>query len=201
MKIRLAVAAALMVSIGLLVSPGGGVVPTSAQHEGVEPGLSGSPALDTGVAESGGYAYANTVVSYPSGWNLVSAPAGTTFSAARGLLYTYQGSGAYTAVPGTQGVTEGWAYWAYFPSGANVTLNGAGSSSYSVSLGARQLKMVGNPSGTKSARIVADYVYTYSPSTGYRLYRDSDVASVVIPPGMGVWAGSYYGNTVTVTAQ
>lgn len=138
---------------------------------------------------------AGVQVFYPAGWNVVAGPAGTTFSQASSILYTFQGD-VYTFAPNTQGVTEGWGYWANFPSDTMVTLTGAGSASYSTTLGPGQWRLVGNPSGTKSALVAADVIYTYTATSGFFLYRGSAIVEV----GRGAWVRSNEGGTVTITA-
>lgn len=134
-----------------------------------------------------------TQVSYARGWNIVAGPAGTTFTSAGATLYTYQGA-TYTTLRNTQGVTQGYGYWAYFPSDATVTMNGAGADSYTTTLGAGQMKLVGNPSGLKTATVKADVIYTYDPASGYT----RDQGSATLPVGRGAWVYSAQGGTVTV---
>lgn len=138
-----------------------------------------------------------TQVSYKAGYNIVAGPGGTTFTQANRILYTSQGGGGYDVLINTQGVTEGWGYWANFPNDTTVTISGTGSTSYTTTLGAGELKMVGNPSGVKSATVAADKIYTYDPATGYSMY----FGSATLPVGTGAWVYSAQGGTVTVTAQ
>ncbi|MBI2909669.1 MAG: hypothetical protein HYX92_18675 [Chloroflexi bacterium] len=135
-------------------------------------------------------------VSYARGWNLVAGPAGTTFPQASGTLYTYQGTAGYTQSPAGQGVTQGWGYWARFTSDATIVMNGAGANSYTTTLEPGQLKMVGNPSGERSAVVNADVIFTYDPASGYTRYQ----GSATLPVGRGAWVFSAAGGAVTVTA-
>lgn len=135
-----------------------------------------------------------TAVKYSAGWNIVAGPAGTTFQQAAAILYTYQTSGGYALLPNTQGVTAGWGYWASFSSDTTVTISGTGSASYTTTLDPGQMKIVGNPSGLKSATVTADVIWTYEPTSGYTRYQ----GSATLPVGRGAWVYSVQGGAVTV---
>lgn len=131
---------------------------------------------------------------YQPGWNLVGAPAGTTYTQAANPLYNFPaGATAYVSVPNTQAVAGGQGYWAYFGQTTTVALTGSSSSSGSVSAPAGQYVMIGNPSATQTLTIHgADVSYTFNPATnGY-------VAATTLTPGQGAWVLSNAGGTVTV---
>ncbi|MBI2906260.1 MAG: hypothetical protein HYX92_01250 [Chloroflexi bacterium] len=132
-------------------------------------------------------------VSYARGWNIVAGPAGATFQQASPILYTSQG-GDFTILPNTQAVRPGWGYWANFAEDTTVTLTGAGGDSYSTTLSPGQFKMIGNPSGTKSATVSAEVVWTYDPAIGYARHQ----ATAVLAPGRGAWAFSSVGGVVSI---
>lgn len=139
--------------------------------------------------------FPGATVSYARGWNIVAGPAGTTFLQAGAILYTSQG-GDFAVLPNTQGVMQGWGYWANFAIDATVALNGAGGNSYTTPLQPGQFKMIGNPSGAKNAMVSAEVVWTYDPASGYARHQ----GSAVLAPGRGAWVSSSTGGTVTVIA-
>jgi len=132
-------------------------------------------------------------VTYPAGWNIVGGPTGTTFPQANGPLYTFQaGDATYESLANNAGIVGGRGYWAFFTTSTTVSMNGAGTTSYSVTAPAGQWIMVGNPSATQTLTVRgADIVYTYDPGTGY-------TATTTVGPGRGVWAVSLNGGTITV---
>ena len=134
-------------------------------------------------------------VTYRAGWNLVGAPAGTTFTQASNPLYNFPpGAAAYVPLPNTQPVDAGQGYWAFFSVATSVVLSGTSSSSGSVSAPAGQYVLIGNPSATQTLTIRgADASYTFN--TAANIYT----ASAVLTPGQGAWVFSTAGGTVTVS--
>ncbi len=119
-------------------------------------------------------------ISYPAGWNLISAPDGSLVRGAQGPLYTFQpGDLDYEQFPATSPLHGGYGYWAFFPSGGTVDL-AAGTPRYTVTLIPGEYTMVGNPSSQMSASVEgADQVLLYDPISG--MY----VPSNEIPAGQG----------------
>src|SRR5690349_5964673 len=86
-------------------------------------------------------------VTYPAGWNLVSAPVGATFTQAQGSIYTFQlGDTRYQVQSTAVGASGSWGYWAYFPRATSVTLGGISQDSGSVVAPAGGWIMIGSPS-------------------------------------------------------
>lgn len=159
--------------------------------------IAGSGSLSIKVA-MGLVAVASTgqVLTYGAGWNLVGAPAGTSFAQAGGPLYTFQaGDSNYRSSQNTQGVDAGEGYWVYFNAPRPVALSGAGTTSASIPAPAGQWVLIGNPSAAASAQVSgAAFVLTYDPSSGN--YSESQV----LAPGQGAWALSLDGGTITLSA-
>jgi len=156
---------------------------------GIGLGLFGSriPAL----AQTGGQTAA-----YSAGLNLVSGPPGTDFTAAQGVLSTYQsGDRSYESVPAASGTSVGYGYWAQFGGQSKVQLTEGSDAPYSARVLAGQWVLIGDPSGTHPAKVTgADAIYTYDPVAGYQ-------AATELQPGQGAWARSGGGGTITVTPQ
>jgi PKD repeat protein len=133
-------------------------------------------------------------VTYPAGWNLVSAPGGTTFSQASGALFTFQaGDANYRSLAPAQGVSAGLGYWAFFTAATTVTFNGNGSTSASISAPAGQYVMIGNPSAANTLRVTgADSVIVYNATSG------GYANATTLAPGQGAWALSSAGGTIIV---
>lgn len=153
--------------------------------------------LTSGMALRSGshiaWAVSGVSVTYKAGWNLVGGPDGTNVQGV-GNLYTL-GGGGYTTSAGTDPVSGGKGYWAYYAADTTVTLNGAGLATATVPAPAGQYVMIGNPSGTQAVRVSgADSVFSYDPAAG--AYRDGTTLAV----GQGAWALSTVGGTITLTA-
>ncbi len=133
-------------------------------------------------------------VTYQPGWNLVGAPAGTTYTQASGPLYTFPaGAAAYVSNPNTQGVVAGQGYWAFFNQSTTVSLSGTNSDTGSVSAPAGQYVMIGNPSATQTLSVSgADAIFTFD--TGANNYT----AVTSLAPGQGAWVLSNAGGTITL---
>jgi hypothetical protein len=131
-------------------------------------------------------------ITYPPGWNLISAPDGSLVRGATGVLYTFQpGDTDYQQFPVTTPLRGGYGYWAYFPSGGTVDL-APGTSRYAITLLPGQYVMLGNPSAQQSASVQgADDVELYDPISG------TYVPSNVIPAGQGAWVAAQ--GTVVIT--
>jgi PKD repeat protein len=169
-------------------NPGTFTISVSGTTNG-SPSVTDSDNLGVTVTPSG------PTVSLPTGWNLIGAPTGTTVPQASGVLYTINASGAYDAVPLTQGMQGGTGYWAFFPAPAVIVLSGQSSTMASTPAPAGQWEMIGNPNATQSATVSgADVVYIYSPSRGS--YQATDT----LAPGQGAWAMSNAGGTIVITA-
>lgn len=134
-------------------------------------------------------------VTYSAGWNLVAGPGGTAFPQASGKLYTAQaGDAAYEISSPMAGVGTGRGYWAYFPSGATVTLNGSGVASASITAPPGQWVMVGDPSGTSTVTIRgADRALSFDPIS------NSYINVTTLSPGHAALAYSSNGGTITLS--
>jgi hypothetical protein len=133
-------------------------------------------------------------VTYKAGWNLVSAPQGTTITGNTGSMYTYQaGDTNYETVNAGTPVKPGYGYWAYFQSQSTGTIPLTTGGSVTVTLPAGSPVMIGNPGSTTAQLSGADSVVTYDPVAG----TYSQVTSLA--PGQGGWAMSYNGGSVTIT--
>lgn len=128
-------------------------------------------------------ATAGPVVSYPAGWNLIAGPAGTAFPQAESPIYTWQpGDTSYEQHPSGAGVQAGASYWAYFPQAAMVALSGVSSDSFSLSVPAGEMVLIGNPSATHAVVIHgADSATIWDSGAG--LYRSAQS----LAPGAGAW--------------
>jgi hypothetical protein len=122
-------------------------------------------------------------VTYKTGWNLISAPAGTDLSAVEGpLQHWLPTAGSYEATDPRVGTQTGNGYWAYFANDSSVTLAAglSGGGHYNVAAG--KYAMIGDPSGTLPASVTgAEVVYTYDPVNGYQ-------QTTTLQPGQGAWA-------------
>ena len=138
-------------------------------------------------------------VTYPPGWNLVGAPAGTTLVGVSGSLYTLQfKDGGYESLPVSTALTGGLGYWAYFPDGGGVQLAGSSPCVIAVPIGAGEWVMVGNPSPTSAATVrSADRVYSYGPASGYTAVT----SGMTVAPGQGAWAFASVNTTVAVVVD
>jgi len=152
----------------------------------------------TGPAASqpGGGGAATSSATYSPGWNLAGGPAGTLFSQAAGVLYTFPaGASAYTQVPNTQPAQAGVGYWAFFNSQTTVTLSGNTTLPFTVTAPAGQYIMIANPSATSTVTVSgADVVYTYDPTNAASPYS----AVSTLQPGQGAWVYSAAGGTITM---
>ena len=119
-------------------------------------------------------------ISYPAGWNLISAPDGSLVRGAQGPLYTFQpGDADYEIFPATTPLHGGYGYWAFFPNGGTVDL-AAGTPRYTVTLIPGEYTMIGNPSSQASASVEgADQLLLYDPVSG------AYIPSNEIPAGQG----------------
>jgi hypothetical protein len=138
----------------------------------------------------------NAAVTYPPGWNLVGGPAGTRLSGASSVLYTLQfADSGYRSVSADGGLTGGYGYWAYFPSGGSASLPDGGPCVVAVPIKAGQWVMVGNPwpTGTTSVRSV-DRVLTYDPASGYK-------SGTTLRPGQAAWAYAGVNTTVALVVD
>ena len=55
-----------------------------------------------------------------AGWNLIGLLPGTTLTGAPGPFYMYRpGDTVYEVVPVSDGLQQGWGYWADFPAATN----------------------------------------------------------------------------------
>ncbi len=135
-------------------------------------------------------------VTYPAGWNLVGGPAGTTLSGANPTLYTLQYTdSSYRSVSAAGGLTGGYGYWAYFPSGGSALLPDGGPCVVAVPIKAGQWVMVGNPwpTGTTTVKGV-DRVLTYDPASGYK-------SGTTLRPGQAAWAYAGVNTTVALVVD
>jgi hypothetical protein len=131
-------------------------------------------------------------ITYPTGWNLVAAPTGTTMTGATPPLYTWQ-SGDVAYVPSNT-TTTGYGHWAYFPAPSTVNIPITSPTVITKALQPNQYVMIGN-SGTTSATVTgADVIYVYNPTSGYQTTN-------VLQPGQGAWALSFAGGNVTITSN
>lgn len=135
------------------------------------------------------------VVTYGTGYQIISAPPGTDVSAASGALYTLQpgDTSGYESISPALGTKAGYGYWAYFDQPTKIALAGGALSPYSVLAPAGRYIMIGNPSGTEVATVSgADTVYTYDPTGGF-------VQTNALYPGRGAFAVSNAGGQISVT--
>lgn len=135
-------------------------------------------------------------VTYPPGWNLVGGPAGSQLAGTSGSLYTWQWhDSTYQVVDPAKGLTGGYGYWAYFPSGGSAALGAGGPCTIAVPIGAGGWVLVGNPwpNGTTSVRGV-DRVYIYDPASGY-------TPSTTLHPGQAAWAYAAVATTVALVVE
>jgi hypothetical protein len=131
-------------------------------------------------------------VSYSTGWNLVSGPAGSRLVGASGAMYSLQpGDTDYESFPVDAPLKAGRGYLAYFPSGGILT-PATDQSSYSVTLQPGQWAMLGNPSASGAATVTgAVGLLTFTPSGGYQ-------AGTEIAAGQGAWVQAHGAVKLTV---
>jgi hypothetical protein len=122
-------------------------------------------------------------ITYPSGWNLVSGPDGSTLNGAEGLLYTLQpGNSDYQAVPASSALHGCWGYWAFFPDGGSLNPSADTADRCDVPTLPGQWVMVGNPTATQTLSFSGiDQALTYSPDGGYQATQE-------LAPGQGAFA-------------
>jgi len=159
----------------------------------------GNPAATGGGATNsnlsfGGSSSGLTII-YPSGWNIVAGPQGTSFGSASGSLYTMQ-SGDSTYETATLGgaLKAGDGYWLY-SSGVQATIPSTPGASASVQLPAGQWILVGDPGSTVATVTGADQVLVYNPMSG------SYTQTTQLQPGQGGWAMSNAGGSATITGS
>lgn len=182
----------LVLSASLINSPGAiSQDQLVAFTKQVEAAFQASPLATTSTSPTA--PTAGTII-YPAGWDLVSGPPGTDFSAAQGLLYTIQpGDSRYQSTSPGGGTKSGWGYWALFASDTAVRLPAGSTTPATVTAPAGQFFMIGNPSGSRPATVTgADAVLTYDPIQGYQ-------QATTLPPGRGAWVFSANGGTIRVT--
>src|SRR5579883_1041149 len=126
-------------------------------------------------------------VSYPPGWNLVSAPAGAPLPPSSRPIYTYAAGGYQTVDPSS--TQPGVGYWAYYDAVTSQSFPGGGPETFTLPIPAGQWIMIGNPRGSLVVVTGADAVYIYDPVQGYE-------TTTVLEPGQGAWAFSYSGGTL-----
>jgi hypothetical protein len=166
--------------------------PASTLPASTTPAVSTSPTNPSTGALPG----AGVSVSIPSGWAMVSGPAGTVVTGNNGPLLTYQGGDtAYESIPNGSPLVAGESYWAYFPSSVTNTIALAPGKSTTVQLPANRVVMIGNPGSGTATVTGADYVAVYNSATGQ--YQQS----TTIGPGQGAWAWSANGGTATITSS
>jgi hypothetical protein len=132
--------------------------------------------------------------SYPSGWNIVGGPAGTTFPV---TLFAWDVAAAqYDALALNTPVEQGKGYWAYFSQPAQVPL-GADSNAPARSLPAHTFVLIASPFATHCAGInigppsppgqtanpTVAAVYTYDPAQG----QYGSGTGALLKPGQGAW--------------
>ena len=135
-------------------------------------------------------------VSYSTGWNLVGGPTGTVLSGVIGTpIYTLQASdAAYEQLAAGTPLQSGEGYWAYFSAATTITLPCVIPLPTSVQLPTNQWIMVGNPFNVPAFVTGADFVFTYSPSSGY-----SSRSISALGVGGGAWVFSSHAGTLTLT--
>lgn len=162
------------------------------------PTASPAPTASTTPTPTGGIP-----VTYPAGWNLVGAPAGTLFAGASDPLYALTAAGSdYVTVPVSSPAQAGQGYWAYFAAPTTVMLPRTSlSSSLSVALPAGRYVMAGNPSTQPVTVSDADQVLVFDrgvesagSSTGQ--YRPS----TVVQPGQGAFVVSLTGGSAVISS-
>jgi hypothetical protein len=148
---------------------------------------------------AGQYCPSSAQATYPSGWNIVSGPAGTTLTGSTGPLYTFAaGAGAYQILPAGTPLQAGVGYWAYFPSGgsANFGTAGVSSTTVTVQLPPGQFVMIGNPGGgTATVSGANAVVLTFNPTS------NNYTPTSQLAPGQGAWVASQTGGTITITSS
>jgi hypothetical protein len=149
-------------------------------------------ALLLAVAGSAHRAAKALAISYPTGWNLISGPGGSTLSGNTGFLYTLQpGDSSYETLPPDSILRAGWGYWAYFPNGGTLH-PGPDANSYTTVLNAGQWAMLGDPSSSEAATVSgASDVLIYTPDGGYQ-------SSLLIQPGSGAFVSGSGAVTVAL---
>jgi len=122
-------------------------------------------------------------VTYPSGWNLVSGPDGSTLQGAIDFLYSLRpGESDYELLPASAPLMGCRGYWAYFPDGGSLITAGEGSSRCTVATVPGVYVMIGNPSATQTLNLSGiDIAYTFGPGDSY-----PPVTSLL--PGQGAFA-------------
>jgi hypothetical protein len=166
--------------------------PASTSPTTTTPAVSTSPTIPS----TGAMPAAGVSVSIPSGWAMVSGPAGTVVTGNNGPLLTLQaGDTNYESIPNGSPLVAGESYWAYFPNSVTNTIALAPGQSTTVQLPANHSVMIGNPGSGTATVMGADYVALYNPSTGQ--YQQS----TSIGPGQGAWAWLANGGTVTITSS
>jgi hypothetical protein len=135
-------------------------------------------------------------VSIPSGWSMVSGPAGTVINGNTGSLFTLQaGDTTYETIPSGSPLIAGQSYWAYFGGPVTNVISLASGQSATVQLPPNHAVMIGNPGSGTATVTGADSVSVYNPATGQ--YQQS----TSIGPGQGAWAWSANGGTATITSS
>lgn len=138
---------------------------------------------------------AGVQVRYAVGWNLVGGPTGTVFNALGSIYSLDSGDTSYDASAGDAPIAGGRGYRAYFPAATSVTLNGAGSGSFSVPAPAGRYLQIGNPSGVQAVTVSgADQVLAWDAAAG------SYTIVTQLAVGQGAWALSVNGGTIELTA-
>jgi hypothetical protein len=160
-------------------------------------GTPSAGAIPTTLAGAATRPPANGVnVKYPAGWNIISAPGGTSVDGTSGPMYGLPaGSASYVTVPSGGFLTAGQGYWAYFGSDTTdvVPETTAGSLTMSITLPAKTWYLIGNP-GTATASVQGvDGLETWNPFT------EEWNSESTLRPGQGAFAISYAGGEVTIT--
>ncbi len=141
-------------------------------------------------------AQAAPAVSYPSGWNLVAGPAGSTFPGATAVYSFPPGAADYIGRTSDTPASTGYGYWAYYPQGGSPNLAGNPSSCRTtIEAPAGRYFLAGNTSSSNTATINgAAMVYTYDPVAG------TYAAARTLTPGQGAWVMPDAGGAVTIDA-
>jgi hypothetical protein len=135
-------------------------------------------------------------VKYPAGWNIVSAPSGTTVDGTSGPMYGLPaGSASYVTLPPGSNLTSGQGYWAYFPSDTTdlVPEAVAGAVTMTISLPAKTWFLIGNPGSVTANVQGVDGLETWNP------FIEEWNSASTLRPGQGAFAISYGGGDVTIT--
>jgi hypothetical protein len=187
---------------GPVSCPAGGYAPSAAactgpssvstlSSLGTGTGVGTSPGVGTNL----GLAAPQTgfQVSLGSGWNLISAPDGTTIPGSS--LLTFQaGDTNYEQVAAGTPMKGGVGYWVFLPMATQLTLGTASTSANTtINLPAGQPVMIGNPGNTTATVNGADKVFMLSPGSS------SYTTGTQLQPGQGAWAMSTNGGQVTIT--